>query len=192
MSASHHPTDIHLRQHRAKKRNKLRARIAAAPATRTGCARSKAAANLFTIPFDDERETASQAWSGPVSRSVDSELSGRLTWQGCHQSPHSGVDSLRPIAETRFRRHLKEQSMVRNAAIFLGTIVVLALAGVSHAQPAGITREMIATALPVEGAPLAVPGPYKVEGGSRPSARRAMWSTARRISVRSRPKTHCP
>jgi len=31
MSASHHPTDIHLRQHRAKKRNKLRARIAAAP-----------------------------------------------------------------------------------------------------------------------------------------------------------------
>jgi hypothetical protein len=32
MSASHHPTDIHLRQHRSKKRNKLRARIAAAPA----------------------------------------------------------------------------------------------------------------------------------------------------------------
>jgi hypothetical protein len=33
MSASHHPTDIHLRQHRTKKRNKLRARIAAAPAS---------------------------------------------------------------------------------------------------------------------------------------------------------------
>jgi hypothetical protein len=33
MSASHHPTDLHLRQHRAKKRAKLRARIAAAPAT---------------------------------------------------------------------------------------------------------------------------------------------------------------
>jgi len=33
MSASHHPTDIHLRQHRARKRDKLRARIAAAPAT---------------------------------------------------------------------------------------------------------------------------------------------------------------
>ena len=32
MSASHHPTDMHLRQHRTKKRNKLRARIAAAPA----------------------------------------------------------------------------------------------------------------------------------------------------------------
>ena len=32
MSASHHPTDMHLRQHRAKKRYKLRARIAAAPA----------------------------------------------------------------------------------------------------------------------------------------------------------------
>ena len=33
MSASHRPTDIHLRQHRVKKRGKLRARIAAAPAT---------------------------------------------------------------------------------------------------------------------------------------------------------------
>jgi hypothetical protein len=33
MSASHHPTDTHLRQHRTKKRKKLRARIAAAPAT---------------------------------------------------------------------------------------------------------------------------------------------------------------
>lgn len=29
MSASHHPTDIHLRQHRRKKRAKLRALIAA-------------------------------------------------------------------------------------------------------------------------------------------------------------------
>jgi hypothetical protein len=33
MSASQHPTVIHLRQHRSKKRAKLRARIAAAPAT---------------------------------------------------------------------------------------------------------------------------------------------------------------
>ena len=33
MSASHRPTDIHLRQHRVEKRNKLRARIAAAPAS---------------------------------------------------------------------------------------------------------------------------------------------------------------
>jgi hypothetical protein len=33
MSASHKPTDTHLRQHRVKKRNKLRAQIAAAPAT---------------------------------------------------------------------------------------------------------------------------------------------------------------
>lgn len=32
MSASHRPTDIHLRQHRTKKRKKLLARIAAAPA----------------------------------------------------------------------------------------------------------------------------------------------------------------
>ena len=33
MSASHRPTDIHLRQHRVNKRDKLLARIAAAPAT---------------------------------------------------------------------------------------------------------------------------------------------------------------
>jgi hypothetical protein len=33
MSASHRPTEIHLRQHRTKKRDKLRARIAAAPAS---------------------------------------------------------------------------------------------------------------------------------------------------------------
>ena len=31
MSASHTPTDLHLRQHRTKKRDKLRARIAASP-----------------------------------------------------------------------------------------------------------------------------------------------------------------
>jgi hypothetical protein len=36
------------------------------------------------------------------------------------------------------------------------------LTGVSFAQPPGITREMIMRALPVEGAPLAVPGPYAV------------------------------
>ena len=33
MSASHRRTDIHLRQHRTKKRNKLRGRIAAGPVT---------------------------------------------------------------------------------------------------------------------------------------------------------------
>ena len=33
MSASHRPTDIHLRQHRVNKRDKLLARIAAAPPT---------------------------------------------------------------------------------------------------------------------------------------------------------------
>src|SRR5678810_776156 len=32
---------------------------------RTGCARSKGAANLFTIPLDDERETASSGGLAP-------------------------------------------------------------------------------------------------------------------------------
>ena len=79
---------------------------------------------------------------------------------------------------------------MRNASIVLGTTLVLALAGVSHAQrPAGITAEMVATALPLEGAPLAVPGPYKVEGGP---AFGSPGHTALRISLHSRPRTHCP
>jgi len=51
-----------------------------------------------------------------------------------------------------------------NLSFICGVAAVLGLAGPSLAQPPGITREMIATALPVEGAPLAVPGPYKVVG----------------------------
>lgn len=47
-------------------------------------------------------------------------------------------------------------------SVVSGIVALLAAAGTTHAQPPGITREMIATALPVEGAPLAVPGPYKV------------------------------
>src|SRR5687767_624145 len=55
---------------------------------------------------------------------------------------------------------------MRHTTFVLGTAIVLALTAVSYAQrPPGITPEMIATALPVEGAPLAVPGPYKVESG---------------------------
>ena len=50
MSASHHPTDIHLRQHRAKKRAKLRARIAAAPAS-TGRAELEAKVQRTYSPF---------------------------------------------------------------------------------------------------------------------------------------------
>jgi len=40
--------------------------------------------------------------------------------------------------------------------------VLLTGAGVCLAQPPGITREMIERALPLEGAPLAEPGPYKI------------------------------
>jgi dienelactone hydrolase len=50
-------------------------------------------------------------------------------------------------------------------SVLAGIVAVLGFAQTSHAQPQGVTREMIATALPVEGAPLAIPGPYKVEGG---------------------------
>jgi hypothetical protein len=41
-------------------------------------------------------------------------------------------------------------------------VVLLIGAGACLAQPAGITREMIERSLPLEGAPLAEPGPYQV------------------------------
>ena len=44
----------------------------------------------------------------------------------------------------------------------LAAVAWLALSGVGAAQPEGITREMIATALPEEGAPKAEPGPWQV------------------------------
>src|SRR5450755_3994374 len=46
--------------------------------------------------------------------------------------------------------------------IIAAAAVLLTGAGVCLAQPPGITREMIERALPLEGAPLAEPGPYKV------------------------------
>jgi hypothetical protein len=51
--------------------------------------------------------------------------------------------------------------MNRTSIVFAAS-AVLAFVGVGLAQPPGITREMIERALPVEGAPLAVPGPYAV------------------------------
>jgi len=55
---------------------------------------------------------------------------------------------------------------VQKTSLVLGSTFALVLAFVAHAQRGGaITPEMIATALPLEGAPLAVPGPYKVESG---------------------------
>jgi hypothetical protein len=46
--------------------------------------------------------------------------------------------------------------------IVAAAAVLVTGAVVSLAQPPGVTREMIGRALPLEGAPLAEPGPYKV------------------------------
>ena len=46
--------------------------------------------------------------------------------------------------------------------IVVAAAVILTSSGVCLAQPAGITREMISRALPLEGAPKAEPGPYQV------------------------------
>ena len=51
--------------------------------------------------------------------------------------------------------------MLRNATAAAGAALLM-VCGVGTAQPPGITMEMIRTALPLEGAPLAEPGPYGV------------------------------
>ena len=51
---------------------------------------------------------------------------------------------------------------MNKTSIVSAAAALLVLGGVCFAQPPGITREMIERALPVEGAPLAVPGPYAV------------------------------
>src|SRR5690606_11672096 len=51
---------------------------------------------------------------------------------------------------------------MRRTSILFGSVAAVLFAASSEAQPPGITPEMIATALPLEGAPLAEPGPYDV------------------------------
>ena len=49
--------------------------------------------------------------------------------------------------------------------LLCAAVGLIAAAGTALAQPPGITREMINTTLPLEGAPLAEPGPYQVTSG---------------------------
>jgi dienelactone hydrolase len=55
-----------------------------------------------------------------------------------------------------------ELGYVMKASLALTAITFLALGGTCRAQLAGVTPEMIASALPEEGAPKALPGPYPV------------------------------
>src|SRR5580704_1879585 len=60
-----------------------------------------------------------------------------------------------------------DRILVRRRRIMGKTIIVVAAAflagtGACLAQPAGVTRDMISRALPLEGAPKAEPGPYQV------------------------------
>src|SRR5687767_2001951 len=55
---------------------------------------------------------------------------------------------------------MSKRSKALSAAVFL------AFAAGASSQPPGITPEMINTTLPLEGAPLAVPGPYQVTSGA--------------------------
>jgi hypothetical protein len=52
-----------------------------------------------------------------------------------------------------------------NVTTICSAAALAAFAGAAFAQPPGITPEMINTTLPLEGAPLAEPGPYEVMSG---------------------------
>jgi hypothetical protein len=76
-------------------------------------------------------------------------------------------------------------------AIVAAAAALLASAGMGLAQPPGITPEMIARALPLEGAPLASPGLTRSRQKLR-SAPPAITCIARRRSTRFRRRTRCP
>ena len=69
--------------------------------------------------------------------------------------------------------------------IVAAAAVLLTATGVCLAQPPGITPEMIARSLPLEGAPLAEPGPYQVTSEAAfgsPGHHRVSPDDARRVS----------
>ena len=51
---------------------------------------------------------------------------------------------------------------MHKTSMLFSSVALLALGALTFAQPPGITREMIERSLPVEGAPLAVSGPYAI------------------------------
>jgi dienelactone hydrolase len=57
---------------------------------------------------------------------------------------------------------LVAEETLMHKTIVAAPAVLLTVAGLCLAQQPGVTREMIARALPLEGAPLAEPGPYKI------------------------------
>ena len=59
----------------------------------------------------------------------------------------------------------QRRTTVSRTSLIFGLSFMLALAGILVGQRGGIDPAAVATALPLEGAPLAVPGPYKIESG---------------------------
>ena len=74
--------------------------------------------------------------------------------------------------------------------IIAAAAALLITARVSLAQPPGITPEMISRSLPLEGAPLAVAGPYKVTSETAFGSPGLQFIVPRRWR-RSRRKTRC-
>jgi hypothetical protein len=59
----------------------------------------------------------------------------------------------------------KGNDIMRKTSMACSMAALVTLAGAAIAQPPGITMEQINTTLPLEGAPLAVAGPYQVTSG---------------------------
>jgi hypothetical protein len=69
--------------------------------------------------------------------------------------------------------------IMRHTTIVRTSLSLLLCSGLAIAQPPGVTREMIAIQLPLEGAPLAVPGPYAtLSEGAFESARHILFRPA--------------
>jgi hypothetical protein len=65
---------------------------------------------------------------------------------------------------------------MRHTTIIRSSLSLLLCSGLAIAQPPGVTREMIAIQLPLEGAPLAIPGPYTtMSEGAFESARHVLF-----------------
>ena len=73
MSASLHPTEIHLRQHRKEKRNKLRAKLAAAPTGERAAIEAKLQRTSSLFPGTPPSKSCPRRVGG----SCGSNLSGR-------------------------------------------------------------------------------------------------------------------
>ena len=102
-----------------------------------------------------------------VSRGPDRDRSGAVGEDlSARRTKFATAGPLRPRRrlgdDARYDNPTRGDGIMSKTSIASAAAALLAFASVCSAQPPGITPEMIARALPLEGAPLAEPGPYEV------------------------------